>query len=227
MDQISFRFWLYLFTDLFYGIPIIFAFLSWKKIENEQKWFVFYLLGYFGINTVSNILFIGFHRSNLFLCYFYSLSDCIFIFQVYKYFFQSQGKLLGLSILYACALVSIIIDLFWITGLTNQENYFSEVVVSICVLITSFYYLSHFLLNNFRNNLFKEINLFIALSLITRFFLKSVFSFIRAYLFETQSNDYLAAQFDNFNNFFVIITLIIISWAFYNLKANPMPILNE
>lgn len=227
MSQINFRFWLYLITDFFYLVPVIFAILTWKKIKKEQKWFVLYLFIYFIINTVSNIMFIGFHKSNLFLFYFYSLADCIFILQTYRYSFQNRREAKAVFALFFFSFVSLLVDLFWITGFKNQENYFSESIISICILSTSLYYLAVFLLKNTQKTVFNEANLLISLSLAIKFFLKSIFSFIRDYLFETQSNAYLTAQIDNFYNFFIIITLLIISLAFYHVKTNSVETSNN
>ena len=220
MAQISFRFWLYLFTDFLYIVPIMYAFPKMKILSKGQKWFVYYLLGYFTLNVIQNTLFLGFSSRNLFLYYFYSLIDCLFIGKVFQYFFQNQVKYKCIFAIFGIGFLSLLIDLIWITGLRNEENLFSNTIINICIFVASTYYLVKLLLNKILDNLFNELNLYIALCLMIRSFLKSIFSFLRNYLLETQSNYYVTAQIDNFFNFFNICTLIIVSWAFYNLKTN-------
>lgn len=217
MAQLTFYRWLYLATDLLYIVPILIAYTKFKKLSIGQKWFVGYLLVYFSINIISDIMVFCFNTKNLFLWYFYSLADLVFTFQTYRYFFQNQLKIKYLIILFSIGLGSLLLDLFWLTGFANEENYFSESVISLCIFVVSLYYLVNLLSKNIKENVFNELNLFIALCLMVQFFLKAVLKFLSKYLFETESNYYTIVQYVNFFNFFNIITLLIVSWAFHNL----------
>ena len=123
------------------------------------------------------------------------------------------------SIIFAFSFFSFITDLLWITGFTNNENYFSEVIISICIFIISIYYLKIHLTNSKKTQVFNEIDLLIALSLMIKYFLKAIYGFLNSYLYETQSNYYLSAQTDNFYNFSTIITILIATWVFFSLKS--------
>lgn len=227
MAQISFRFWLYLFTDFLYIIPVICAIPKMKMLSKGQKWFVYYLLGYFILNGIQNIILLGFNSRNLFLYYFYSFSDCLFIGKVFQYFFQNQAKFKIIFAVFGLGFLLLFIDLIWLTGFKNEENLFSSTIINIGIFIISIYYLVKLLLIKVIDNLFNELNLYIALGLMINSLLKSIFSFLRSYLNETQSNGYVITQFDNFFNLFNIVILLMISWAFYNFKANRTIIAHE
>ena len=223
MSLLTFRFWLYVLTDYFYIVPVICAFFCWKKLSKGQKWLTFRFLIYFIVNVFSYFI----QTKNLFLFPIYSLVDCICLFFVYKHFFQKPFYLKALNYIFTFAVCSLVLDICWITGFKNEENYFSEVIISLCVFGVSTFYFVIFLSNKIQKNISDEVNLFIALSLMITFFLKAVFSFFNKYLQETQSNDYLTAQFDNFYNFYVIISLLIVSWVFYQIRVRRTEILHE
>lgn len=191
-----------------------------KQLSKGQKWFVYYLLGYFVLNVIQDIIFLGFGSRNLFVNYFFSLIDCLFIFKVYQQFFHKQLR--SIPFIFGICFLVLLIDLFWVTGFRNEENLFSQTIISVCIFGVSMYYLASLLLNKAYENLFNELNLYIALGLMIKSFLKSIFSFFKNYLYETESNGYIIAEADNFYSYFTIVILLLVSWAFYNLKAKTI-----
>lgn len=217
MEQLNFRNLIYEITDLLYFVPIVFAMLNWEKLAVEQKWFTIYFVLY-AITTIVQYIVLEFYNSSNSFCFFiYSLIDCFCIFQMYKTMFQKQANKKAIVFLFAIGFCSLLVDLFWLTGFKNSENYFSEVVISICIFIMSILYLIETFTNNIQKNI-NELNVFIGMCFMIKYFLKAIFSFFHKYLFETQVNFYLIVQLDNFYNFFIIVTLMISTFIFYKLK---------
>ncbi len=214
MTLIKFREWLFVITDYIYFLPLPFAFWYWKGLSKGQKYFALYFLFNFIFKAASVVVVLQFKLSNLYFEYFYSLIECILLYLMYQSFFEDTRQKKINRLLFLISFASFILDLFYITGFRNEENFLSQIIISIYIVGISLYFLSISVINNFQNKLSEELNLIISLSLLLKYFIKIIYAFLNKFIYETERNYFIAQQFDNYFNMITILTILMASWVF-------------
>jgi hypothetical protein len=206
-------------VGVFTSIPIIIGLKYWKKFDKSIQIFLWYLIIVLFLEIFSEILRKLF-LSNYFLYYFLSIANVIILSSLRLHIYLDKKLKKQITFLTFISICAILLDLFFITGLKNKINHFSINLSNLFVLLSSV--LTFFSIFSSKNNSYpKNVLLsYLTLGLIITFFFKLILTVFKPWLLETELNYPYYFQLDNIVSLFTFLSLLIYSWAFYQIKTH-------
>lgn len=206
-------------VGVFTSIPIFIGLRFWRQLDISIKYFLWYLIILLSSEIFSEIL-RKLYLSNYFLHYFISLANCLVLQSLRFHLYLENRIKKQISFLLLICLFSILIDLFFITGFKNKINHFSISFSNLSVLLGSI--LTFFNIFSSKNNAHQKNIVFsyLILGLIITFSFKLILTIFKPWLLETELNYPYYFQLENIVSLFTLLSLMIYSWAFYQMKLN-------
>lgn len=218
MTPFKFYFYFGISVELFIFFPILFAVCKWRHISLGIKFVVFFLVSELLINIVSYYFYFT-GSYNLFLNYFYSFFQLVFMFLAFYQLLTKHFVRIIVYLSFIICLVSLIID--YSNILKVSYNSFSGILISVIITIFSGYYFATNILQVESNKtpIFTETNIRISLIMTLQFFIKSLNIFLEKIYFDTQNNPFLLIQMRNIYYYFMLVCLILYCTSFRNIKS--------
>lgn len=206
-------------VGVFTSIPIIIGLKFWKQFDISIKFFLWYLIVVLFLANFSEIL-RKLYLSNYFLYYFTSSANCLILLSLRFHVHLENRAKKQIDILVLICILSILIDLFFITGFKNKINHFSINLTNLFVLVSSI--VTFFNIFSSKNNACSKNVLvsYLTLGLIVTFSFKLILTIFKPWLLETELNYPYYFQLENIVSLFTLLSLLIYSWAFYQMKLN-------
>lgn len=218
MTPFKFYFWFAIFTESVPLLPIIIGLKQWNRLPIHFKYFLIFPIADLFLNLVSDYYYFR-HQNNLFLYYFRSLFEVVFILTAFYY--GSTNKIVRVILLFLVVLniLLLIIDLFSVSKI--GVNRFSGIYINLSIALCAGYY--------FVTNLKKQPNqaaepfndafLLISMTVFVQFFVKFIRIFWLKYLVEAQTSAFWWLQLQNVYYYFMLLSFMTYTYVFYKLTA--------
>jgi hypothetical protein len=220
MNLIEFRYWMFILADFIYVLPFFFFFTIPLALKKELKWFFLYFLFYLLVNLSSYIVVLYLRLSNFYFGYFYTFIDLVFGFLfMYEITKNKMYKKQIITLELVGGLV-FVIDLFFLTGFHNRENFPSQIIISLILCFLLVLSIIRYLQGNFIVPIFNATEPIVLMSFFIKYFIKSIYGFFNSFLYDSESNYYITSQLDNFANLCTVFSVIISAYFLYLLKKH-------
>ncbi len=217
MTPFKFYFYFGIFVESFPLIPILYAVSKWKCLSWGIKFFVLFLVSELVLNIISDYFYFT-GSYNLFLYYYYSFFQLVFMFLTFNQFFKLHLVKTVISSLFIVCLISLVIDYTFLSKVSY--NFLSGILICLIVTLISGYYFATNILKSLNNNQsFSEINVRFSLIITLHFFVKALIIFLEKIYFDTQNNPFLWIQMRNIYYYFMLFCLILYCISFRNIKS--------
>ncbi len=219
MTLLKFYFYFGVFIETLPLLPIFFGLRKWSILSLGVRFILLFLISEFLLNCLTNYYLFYLDRNNLTLFYFYSFFQSSFILFGFYNLTLNKNVRLSIIILWVLSVSLLIFDFLFISKI--GYNYVSNFCVNLIISGLSFYYFYiTFTKSPLIKSLIEETMLILSTALILQFFIRAINIFIEKNMLETQNNAFLVIQTRNVYSYFMLIALIIYTYAFYNLKVN-------
>ena len=219
MTPLKFYYIFGIFVESFPLVPIILGAKKWRQLTLGIKLFIGFLVAEFLLNCLTDYYHFVLHRSNLFLFYFYSFFQSTFILSAFIYFFRNRVEKIYVICLWILGVFFLISDFLFVSKI--NYNYLSNFCINLIIAgVALYYFITTVKVDNTKRRQQKEVQLVISAAVTLQFFVKLVNIFIEKYLLETQYNTFLTIQTRNVYAYFMLLSLIIYTYAFDKFKAD-------
>lgn len=219
MTPLNFYHWFGLFMESFPLVPILLGLRKWRKLSLGFRYFLGFLITEFSLNCITNYYIFALHRGNLFLFYFYSFFQSLFILLAFWHFFNKKIERDFTLYFFFFSVILLIFDFMFVSKM--DYNYLSNFCINLIISVFSFYYFfTTFPKDKFKKVHSDETELIISAALVLQFFVRTINIFLEKFMLETQNNSFLIIQTRNIYAYFMLLALLIYTYAFYTFKTH-------
>lgn len=199
-------------------VPIFYGLKNWNKTSISIKLILFFLILDWLIYCYSFYLY-NLGQNNLFLHYFHSFFNNLFILLSFYFLFTSRFEKKTLIIFIILNSIIVLFDYFYFKE-NNDFNFISGGWIDFIIFILStYYFVINFISIEKNNEPFYIENLLITLTLSLQFFIKLIDVFIKIFLFDTQNHSILSVQREIIYSYFMFFSILLYSYIFRQIKT--------